>query len=129
MGTRRYGTKLSVIEDTLQKSMGNISVAARSLGMTRNALYQRIRRTPQLKTILDDARESLVDVAESALYSAVTKKEGWAVCFTLKTIGKSRGYIERTELIQRTEETPLEEMSDVELAKIIKDAAARLEKA
>jgi hypothetical protein len=129
MGTRRYGTKLSVIEDTLQKSMGNISVAARSLGMTRNALYQRIKRTPQLKTILDDARESLVDVAESALYSAVTKKEGWAVCFTLKTIGKSRGYIERTELIQRTEETPLEEMSDVELAKIIKDAAARLEKA
>lgn len=129
MEKRRSKTGLTAVEDALKRSMGNISLAAKSLGFDRSTLYHRIKKNPKLKTIVDDARETLVDVAESALYSAVTKKEAWAVCFTLKTQGRARGYVERTELIQRTEETPLEEMSDVELAKIIKDAAARLEKA
>jgi hypothetical protein len=28
----------------------------------------------------------------------VLAKEAWAVCFTLKTIGKGRGYVERNEV-------------------------------
>jgi len=39
----------------------------------------------------------MCDNAESALNRAVINGEAWAVCFTLKTQGKDRGYIERTQ--------------------------------
>ena len=40
----------------------------------------------------------MLDNTESALYVAALRGEAWAVCFLLKTQGKSRGYVERAEL-------------------------------
>jgi hypothetical protein len=87
--------KVEAIAQALEASVGNISHAARSLKVTRQTLYNRIKESPTLKAALEDARETALDNAESALQSAVLAKEAWAVCFTLKTIGKGRGYIER----------------------------------
>jgi hypothetical protein len=88
----------AVIIEQLQKSHGNVSHAAAALGLTRTSLSDRIGRTPELKQVCDDARESIVDAAENALYRAVVKGEAWAVCFTLKTQGKARGYVEKQEV-------------------------------
>lgn len=88
----------ALVIDALTKSFGNVSHAARSLGMTRTALSDRIARTPELKQITHDARQSIVDAAENALFSCVTSKQPWAVCFALKTLGKERGYVERQEM-------------------------------
>ena len=85
------------VTEALKKTNANISLAAKSLGVNRTSLYRFIERSPDLKELITDERESLVDIAESALKSAVVGKEAWAVCFTLKTIGKSRGYVERVE--------------------------------
>lgn len=74
---------------------------ATAFGVTRSAVYDYIKRHPTLKRTTDDAREKLVDDAESALHAAVLSKEGWAVCFTLKTLGKDRGYIEKHQLEQQ----------------------------
>jgi len=48
-----------------------------------------------LQEIIDTARGQLIDTAELALYQAVKRGEAWAVCFSLKTVGHHRGYIER----------------------------------
>ena len=85
------------VAEALKKTNANISLAAKSLGVNRSSLYRFIERSPDLKELITDERESLVDIAESALKSAVIAKEAWAVCFTLKTIGKHRGYVERVE--------------------------------
>jgi hypothetical protein len=85
------------VTEALKKTNANISLAAKSLGVNRSSLYRFIERSPDLKELITDERESLVDIAESALKSAVVGKEAWAVCFTLKTIGKGRGYVERVE--------------------------------
>ena len=85
------------VTEALKKTNANISLAAKSLGVNRSSLYRFIERSPDLKELITDERESLVDIAESALKSAVVAKEAWAVCFTLKTIGKHRGYVERVE--------------------------------
>ncbi len=76
---------------------GNVSKTAADLGVTRRAVYDRAKSSPKVQEALEDAREMMLDEAESALLKAVKSVEGWAVCFALKTVGKSRGYVERTE--------------------------------
>ena len=66
---RRLNAEL--VQRQLIASTGNVSHAARVLGVTRNTLYEYIHRYPELAIILSDTRESLVDAAESALHSAV----------------------------------------------------------
>lgn len=91
--------KLTVkgVENALMQVHGNISAAARALGVNRRSLSFRIQKNPQLREVLTDARESMLDNAETALQKAVLAGEAWAVCFYLKTQGKARGYIERQE--------------------------------
>lgn len=89
--------KPSRIANALQTANGNISVAAKIIGVSRNVIYQHIKKSGELQQILTDSREAIVDYAENALLQAVAEKQGWAVCFTLKTLGRSRGYIEQVE--------------------------------
>lgn len=85
------------VESALISMSGNVSAAARSLGMSRNWVDTLIKRSEKLQQVVRDARQSMCDNAESALNRAVINGEAWAVCFTLKTQGKDRGYIERTQ--------------------------------
>lgn len=82
----------------IEKSMGNVSAAAKILGCSRQTVHSRINTVPRIKEAHEEFRQKAIDNAESALQSAVLNGEAWAVCFTLKTIGKSRGYVERQEL-------------------------------
>lgn len=85
------------IEAALIAMSGNVSAAARSLGVVRFWVHQRISRSEKLQQVVHDARQSMCDNAESALNRAVINGEAWAVCFTLKTQAKDRGYVERTQ--------------------------------
>jgi Bacterial regulatory protein, Fis family len=82
--------------EALRDARGLISVAARRLGVTRQAVRQRIAKHPSLREVRDEAREAMTDIAESALYEQILRGEAWAVCFYLKTQGKDRGYVERS---------------------------------
>lgn len=81
----------------LRDMQGNISATGRAFGVTRQAIHNFIKRHPQLQQVLIDARETMIDNAESVLQKKVLEGEAWAVCFTLKTQGKNRGYVERQE--------------------------------
>ena len=81
----------------IRASKGMVSIAARKAGIDRTTMYDYIKKYPAVATALQDEREATTDTAELALYSAIQEKEAWAVCFYLKTQGKSRGYVERTE--------------------------------
>lgn len=81
----------------LSESNGNISHVARLMGVSRKAIHAHINANPELQQILDDARQTMLDEAENALLAAVRDRQGWAVCFTLKTIGQERGYIEKAD--------------------------------
>ena len=108
----------ATIAEELDKAMGNVSHAARVLGMTRCALHKRIARTPALQEVLDDARETMIDCAENALYQSIVGNQGWAVCFALKTLGRKRGYIERQE-IEHSGKIDVTKLTDEELQRII----------
>jgi hypothetical protein len=84
------------IAEALASNGGLMSLAAKRLGVTRQAIHNRVKRSAELRQICEDQREEILDLAEAALKVSVTKREAWAVCFTLKTIGKQRGYIEHS---------------------------------
>lgn len=86
-----------IVREALITARGNISHAARVLGYARNTIYDFMKKNPELNLIVEDARETMVDTAESALSLAITKQQPWAISLILRTIGRSRGYVEKTE--------------------------------
>ena len=93
------GSNLRVkpVSDKLRALRGNISATARAFGVTRGGMILFIARH-DLGSIVEEARESLADDAESAVAVAVSKREPWAISFVLRTLGRSRGYVERQEV-------------------------------
>ena len=71
---------------------GNLTLAAGSLGMLRGELVAIIKQWPRVEMRVANIREGMVDLAESLLQEAVDAKKPWAVTFTLKTLGKTRGH-------------------------------------
>lgn len=80
------------IAAALTQSFGIIAWAARQLGMSRQALYERIARDPALRLTLEHAREELVDIAEMQLATALERGERWAVTLVLTRLGRHRGW-------------------------------------
>ena len=97
MATGRKITNDQIVEK-LKEAKGNMTLAARMLGCTRQLVWKRARSVQKIQDALDESREVAVDHAESALQRAVLEGDFRAIAFTLKTIGKDRGYIERQEL-------------------------------
>lgn len=86
------------VEPLIESTNGNIAAIGRQLGVSRTTVRKRINESSILQEKLDDARQGMIDNAESSLYRAVLNGESWAVCFFLKTQGKGRGYTERQEI-------------------------------
>lgn len=86
------------IAEALTLSRGLIGPAAQALGLTRRAVYYRIKESQRLAEIVHDARESQLDLTEGALFQAISRGEAWAICFYLKCVGKQRGYVEQAKV-------------------------------
>ena len=83
------------LAELLTDMRGNISATARAVQRSWRAIYHKIEKSPYLKAVVEEARETILDEAESVLFEAVKRGDAWAVCFVLKTIGKNRGFSER----------------------------------
>lgn len=81
----------------LRESRGLMTHAAARLGVSNEAMRLRVNKSPTLQQVRAEAREAMIDVAESSLYDAARRGDAWAVCFTLKCLGRERGYVDRTE--------------------------------
>lgn len=105
MGRPRRVRKASLPQcrQAIMKYSGRISHAAQSLGMTYGGLFARIKNEEKLQTALSEARETLVDTAESELKKAVKRGEWQAVQYTLDTLGKQRGFTRNPETVNNTQ--------------------------
>jgi len=84
---------------------GNLSAVARKFGVSRTAVQNMVRESDALKETLSDARAGMVDAVESRFYRDCLKDEPafqTSRIFFLKTQGKDRGYVERTEVHQKS---------------------------
>ncbi|MBA3829870.1 MAG: hypothetical protein H0X33_13100 [Taibaiella sp.] len=86
------------IIDALVKNHGMVYLSAKELGCEPKTIYNYAKDSPEIQEAINNARGEVTDNAESKLFDAINKGEAWAICFYLKTQGKSRGYVERQEV-------------------------------
>jgi len=85
----------------LFEHVGNVTKTCESTGISRMTYYrwksEDTEFSAEADKVKEAARQSIVDDAEDGLRSKVLKGDITAIIFTLKTIGKERGYVERVE--------------------------------
>ena len=96
MGHRRLTKKMVV--DALHKTKGAVYLAASSLDCSHTAIYDYIKKYPDIAEIKDYYDEEVTDIAVAKLRDSVVKGAPWAIKYQLSTKGKSRGYVERQEV-------------------------------
>ena len=120
------GIKLKIkdIESALRKTHGNFQLSANMLKCSREAIRKRVQASDALMAIAKEEREGVVDVAESALQRAVLEGEAWAVQFTLRNLGRDRGYFEKTlQEHQGKDGGPIKEEITLNVAEEVKKVA------
>ncbi len=83
------------IDEGIRSAGGYLTMTAKKLGVTYNAIYARIQKSSQLQRTLEEIQESYLDLSEYSLMKKIRDEDLGAICFHLKCKGKSRGYIER----------------------------------
>lgn len=88
------------IKQAITDADGVLSEVARAVGISRQQVYNRIERSEDLQAAVDQARETLTDVAEFELGKAILSGNMTAIIFHLKgsQAGRKRGYSERVEM-------------------------------
>lgn len=121
MGTNSDITKKGMIK-ALEKSLGIVSTACNSVGISRQTHYRWLSEDPEYKQQVEDIAEMAIDFVESKLHEKIKGvtmgKEGedadviyelapsdTAIIFYLKTKAKKRGYVERSEVEQSGQST------------------------
>lgn len=85
------------VRAAIERYSGNITAVAKSLRVSRQAIYNKIHQHESLREDLHTARETMIDNVESTLYRQALDGNTTAMIFFLKTQGRSRGYVERRE--------------------------------
>lgn len=124
-------TKADVMA-AIRKRRGKLYLAAADLRITPQTLRNYMRRWPDVRKAVAEAKGKMLDVAESKLLTAIEKGQPWAICFYLKCQAKQRGYVERTEQrIGGDAKAPLtvehaRKLTDDERLAAIRDLAGRV---
>ncbi len=109
-------TKKKKVLKTLEKYQGIVTNACGSIHLARSTYYEWLKTDPDFKSAVDEIQEVAIDFVEGKLMekirgiqcTAVDSKgnttvysqppSDTAIIFYLKTKGKKRGYVERSEI-------------------------------
>jgi hypothetical protein len=84
--------------DALEKSLGVVTSACKSVGVGRTTHYLWVDTDPEYKAAVEELSGVAIDFAESQLHKQIKEGNSTATIFFLKTKGKKRGYVERQEV-------------------------------
>jgi ribosomal protein S21 len=87
---------LKDIEYALRKFRGNLYYTATFLGMERRTLKAKIDSAPNLEYLRKELLEEKLDIAEYKLFEQVEDGVLPAITLVLRTLGKERGYSEKS---------------------------------
>lgn len=86
-----------VLLAALEKSLGVVTTACKSVGLDRGTFYQYYHKDASFKAAVDDIENVALDFAESQLHKQIQRGEVSSTIFYLKTKGKHRGYVEKQQ--------------------------------
>ena len=88
--------------EALEHSLGIVTSACKKVGIGRTTHYEWLKTDEEYKKAVNSIEDVALDFAESQLHLQIQDGSTASTIFYLKTKGKKRGYIERTEVQQET---------------------------
>ena len=84
--------------EALEQSLAIVTTACKKVGVSRKTYYEYYKTDPEFKASVDDLSNVALDFAESHLHKQIKNGIPASTIFYLKTKGKKRGYIEKSEV-------------------------------
>lgn len=107
--------------EALEMSLGVVTSAVKAVGIHRSTHYDWYNEDPEYRKAVDDIVNVSLDFAETQLFQSMKDQNVAAVIFYLKTKGKQRGYIERSEFEFKKGEPDLSELTTEEIRAMLND--------
>jgi len=106
MDKSRHIKKESILE-ALEKSLGVVTVACKQADVPRSTYYKWLNEDEDFAKAVKDIENIALDFGESQLHKQIGDGNTSAAIFFLKTKGKKRGYVERSELDLSSGDEPI----------------------
>lgn len=90
--------------EAYKKTFGNITQSCEAIKISRGTYYNWYQKDDKFKKTINELEpdERLIDFTFSKLIQLIDEGDKTAIIFTLKTLGKNRGFVERQEIVQDT---------------------------
>ena len=95
---KKQHTKKAILE-ALEKSLGVVTTACKKVSINRSTFYKYLKEDQEFAKQVKDIENIALDFAETQLHKQISEGNTTATIFLLKTKGKSRGYVERSEIV------------------------------
>jgi transposase-like protein len=102
MSTKSNILKKEALIDAMEKSLGIVTKACKAVDVQRSTYYKWLKEDEEFKKAIDSIQDVALDFVESKLHEQIKDNNTPATIFYLKTKGKGRGYIERSEVDHTT---------------------------
>ncbi len=102
----RHNKKEALLQ-ALEKSLGVVTTACKQLDISRATYYRWLSEDEDFSKSAKDIQNVALDFVESKLFEQIQESSTAATIFYLKTKGKKRGYVERSELDLTSGEEPV----------------------
>lgn len=96
-----------------RETLGVIKYACEQVNISRRTFYNWLEADEEFRQAVEDVNEESVDFAENALKKKIREGDTTATIFYLKTKGKKRGYIERTEVAAEVSDSRKKEIEEL----------------
>lgn len=94
MSAAKLALRKKAVLEALEQSLGVITTACRTAGISRSAYYEMCKEDPEFKAQTEEIQNITLDFVESQLFRQIREGNTHATIFYLKTKGKDRGYVE-----------------------------------
>ena len=116
--------QISEIKNAIEGSGGIMSTIAQRLKCDWHTANTKIKEAGLTDLVIAE-KETLLDLAESKLIQNIQDQDTTSIIFYLKTQGKKRGYVEKTEVEAKVDAT-VHELTPEQRAKRIAELKAKL---
>ncbi len=106
MDKNRHIKKEAILK-ALENSLGVVTLACKQADIPRSTYYNWLKEDNEFAKSVKEIENIALDFAESQLHTQIKDGSTSATIFYLKTKGKKRGYIERSELDLSSGEEPI----------------------
>jgi hypothetical protein len=89
---RKDGLSTAQVIEALRKTFGNLSMTAKQLGVTRQAIQYYVQTYPTVQQAMEEAAQSVSDKAESNIVLEVMRGDLKASTYWLENKARDRGY-------------------------------------